>query len=182
MMNFREIQERREQIAAGPVFAIPEEKVAELVKRLGERTPRSRELFHAASQYIPGGAQHMLANRKPHPLTIERALDSRVWDVDGHEYIDFLMMAGPIILGHGYPPVVERVAEAIRDGTLFAWTAPLEIRVAERVARMTGVDKVHWLLYIPPAALLFAGVTGICPGYMIFNKLGFKGQGSGTKL
>jgi glutamate-1-semialdehyde 2,1-aminomutase len=39
--------------------------------------------------------------------------------------------------------VVERVVEAIRDGTLFAWTTPLEIRVAERVARMTGVDKVR---------------------------------------
>ena len=47
---------------------------------------------------------------------------------------------------------------------------------------LTGVDKVHWLLYIPPAALLFAGITGICPGYIIFSKLGFKGQGTGNKL
>ncbi len=47
---------------------------------------------------------------------------------------------------------------------------------------LTGFTNVHWLLYIPPAALLFAGLTGICPGYMIFKKLGFKGQESGNPL
>ena len=39
---------------------------------------------------------------------------------------------------------------------------------------LTGINNVHWLLYIPPAALLFAGTTGICPGMIIFKKLGFK--------
>lgn len=45
---------------------------------------------------------------------------------------------------------------------------------------LTGFNTVHWLLYIPPAALLFAGITGICPGYMLFRKLGFKGQSLGS--
>ena len=45
---------------------------------------------------------------------------------------------------------------------------------------LTGFNAVHWLLYIPPAALLFAGITGICPGYMMFRKLGFKGQSPGS--
>lgn len=40
---------------------------------------------------------------------------------------------------------------------------------------LTGFNVVHWFLYIPPAALIFAGVTGICPGLIIFKKLGFKG-------
>ena len=47
---------------------------------------------------------------------------------------------------------------------------------------LTGINQVHWLLYIPPLALLFAGVTGICPGYMIFRKLGFGGEITGGKL
>ena len=47
---------------------------------------------------------------------------------------------------------------------------------------LTGINNVHWFMYIPPAALLFAGVTGICPGYMIFKKLGFKGQDAGSSL
>ena len=47
---------------------------------------------------------------------------------------------------------------------------------------LTGYQNVHWLLYIPPVVLLFAGITGICPGYMIFRKIGFKGQGIGDRL
>jgi hypothetical protein len=47
---------------------------------------------------------------------------------------------------------------------------------------LTGINNVHWLLYIPPVALAFAGITGICPGYLIFKKLGFRGEGIGNKL
>ena len=47
---------------------------------------------------------------------------------------------------------------------------------------LTGYQNVHWLLYIPPVVLLFAGITGICPGYMIFRKIGLKGQGIGDRL
>ena len=47
---------------------------------------------------------------------------------------------------------------------------------------LTGFNVVHWVLYIPVAALVFAAVTGICPGYLIFKKLGFKGSGSGNNL
>lgn len=47
---------------------------------------------------------------------------------------------------------------------------------------LTGFNVVHWVLYLPVAALLFAGITGICPGYMMFQKLGFKGQTPGSKI
>jgi len=39
---------------------------------------------------------------------------------------------------------------------------------------LTGFQNVHWVLYIPPAAMAFAGLTGICPGYILFKKLGLK--------
>lgn len=41
---------------------------------------------------------------------------------------------------------------------------------------LTGFDKVHWLLYVPPGFLLFAAVTGICPGLIIWSKLGFANE------
>jgi hypothetical protein len=40
---------------------------------------------------------------------------------------------------------------------------------------LTGLNKVHWFLYVPVAMTLFAGATGICPGLMLWKKLGFKG-------
>jgi hypothetical protein len=43
---------------------------------------------------------------------------------------------------------------------------------------LSGFGNVHWFLYVPVAALAFAGITGICPGYLLFQKLGFKGQGN----
>jgi glutamate-1-semialdehyde 2,1-aminomutase len=48
-----------------------------------------------------------------------------------------------VILGHGYPAVVERMTHAIKDGGVYAATHPLEITVAERITRMTGMDKVR---------------------------------------
>jgi len=47
---------------------------------------------------------------------------------------------------------------------------------------LTGFGVVHWVLYFPVVALIFAGVTGICPGYIIFRKLGLKGQTLDNKL
>jgi diacylglycerol kinase len=47
---------------------------------------------------------------------------------------------------------------------------------------LTGFNVVHWVLYIPVAALIFAAATGICPGYIIFKKLGFKGDTISDKL
>ena len=47
---------------------------------------------------------------------------------------------------------------------------------------LTGFDTVHWLLYVPVVGLVFAGVTGFCPSYLLFRKIGFKGQMPGTKV
>jgi glutamate-1-semialdehyde 2,1-aminomutase len=76
-------------------------------------------------------------------MVIARGEGAHIWDPDGNRYIDYRLAFGPVILGHGYRPVVKRVAEVIQDGTLFAWTIPLEIQVAERILRMTDMDKVR---------------------------------------
>jgi glutamate-1-semialdehyde 2,1-aminomutase len=147
MMDWSEIQKRREQLAEGPVFAIPEEKVTDLAAQLARRTPRSKQLFDAAKRCIPGGSQHMLVIKNPHPLTIERALGPRVWDADGNGYIDYLMMAGPIILGHNHPPLIERVAEVMQgEGIGTGWTSEWEIKSAELIIQhMKNVDMVRFL-------------------------------------
>jgi glutamate-1-semialdehyde 2,1-aminomutase len=101
-------------------------------------------LFQKARAVIPYGVNSNFRYwGDEDTLVVTRGEGPYIWDADGNRYIDYRLAFGPVILGHGYPPVVERVAEAIRDGTLFAWTTPLEIRVAERIARMTGVDKVR---------------------------------------
>ncbi len=75
---------------------------------------------------------------------VKKGKGAYVWDVDGNEYIDYRMAFGPIILGHGYDEVDDKVAEALHDGVLFAMTGELEIEVAEKIVAMCpAVDMVR---------------------------------------
>jgi glutamate-1-semialdehyde 2,1-aminomutase len=105
---------------------------------------KTRALFERAKQFIPYGVNSNFRYwGDEDTLIVTRGEGAHIWDADGNRYIDYRLAFGPIILGHAHPSVVERVTEAIRGGTLFAWTTPLEIQVAERIIRLTGVDKVR---------------------------------------
>jgi glutamate-1-semialdehyde 2,1-aminomutase len=105
---------------------------------------KTKALFQQARQFIPYGVNSNFRYwGDEDTLVVTRGEGGHIWDADGNRYIDYRLAFGPIILGHNYPAVTERVTEAIQGGTLFAWTTPWEIRVAERIVRMTGVDKVR---------------------------------------
>jgi glutamate-1-semialdehyde 2,1-aminomutase len=105
---------------------------------------KTKALFQKALQYMPHGVNSNFRYwGDDDTLVIKRGEGAYIWDMDGKRYIDYRLAFGPIILGHAYPRVVQRVQEAIQDGTLFAWTIPLEISVTERIVRMTGVEKVR---------------------------------------
>ncbi len=106
--------------------------------------PKTQALFERASEAIPYGVNSNFRYwGKEDTLVIERGDGTYVWDADGKRYIDYRLAFGPIILGHAYPAVNQRVQEEIQNGTLFAWTTPLEIQVAERIKRLCQVDKVR---------------------------------------
>lgn len=76
---------------------------------------------------------------------LKKAKGSRVWDVADNEYIDYRLAFGPIILGHSFDPVDDKVAEEIRKGLLTAITTELEIEVGEMIADMCpAVDMVRF--------------------------------------
>lgn len=107
------------------------------------QTNRSRELFQKAQEYIPYGVNSNFRYWGDDTLIMTRGAGCHVWDADGNRYIDYRLGFGPIILGHAYPAVIQQVAEAIQNGTMFAATTPLEIELAERFTRMTGMDKMR---------------------------------------
>jgi len=75
---------------------------------------------------------------------VKKGKGAYLWDVDGNQYIDYRMAFGPIILGHGYDAVDEKVAEEIRNGVLYAMTGELEVDVAEMIVDMCpGVEMVR---------------------------------------
>ena len=106
--------------------------------------PKTQQLFKQASEAIPYGVNSNFRYwGDEDTLIIERGDGTYVWDADGKRYIDYRLAFGPIILGHAYPAVNQKVQEAMQKGTLFAWTTPLEIEVAERIKRLCNVDKVR---------------------------------------
>jgi len=106
--------------------------------------PKTREFFQRASKVMPYGVNSNFRYwGDEDTLVVKGGKGAYVWDMDGKRYIDYRLGFGPIILGHGYDSVVEKVKATIGDGTVFAWTTPLEIEVAERLTRMTGNDKVR---------------------------------------
>jgi len=111
---------------------------------------RSGELFREACKIIPGGAgssaRTVKFGWKPYPPFIAEGQGSRLRDVDGHEYIDYLLGLGPMILGHRHPVVTEAVVTAVRDlGTCFGLPYELEIEAAAKVVdAVPGIEMVRF--------------------------------------
>jgi glutamate-1-semialdehyde 2,1-aminomutase len=75
---------------------------------------------------------------------VDRGKGAYLWDVDGNQYIDYRLAFGPIILGHAYEAVDQKVHEEIDKGVLFAMTSELEVRVAEMIVNMCpAIDMVR---------------------------------------
>jgi glutamate-1-semialdehyde 2,1-aminomutase len=114
-----------------------------------DRQKKSRELHARASRVIPGGVNSPVRAFKAvggDPLYIVRGKGPRIWDADGNEYIDYVGSWGPLILGHAFPPVVEAVEKANRDGTSFGASTPVEAELAEEVIKaFPSIGKIRFV-------------------------------------
>ena len=109
----------------------------------------SEKLWQEALHYLPGGVNSPVRAFRGvggTPFFTQRAKGSRLWDVDGNEYIDYVCSWGPMILGHAHPKVVRAVQEAARDGTSFGTPNPREVRLAQLVcAAFPSIQKVRFV-------------------------------------
>src|SRR5579864_4383648 len=96
-------------------------------------------LFARAQRTIPGGVNSPVRAFRAvggMPRFITRGAGSRVWDVEGREYIDYILSWGPLIAGHAHPAVVAAVAAAAREGLSYGMPTEAEVTLAERLARV----------------------------------------------
>ena len=93
----------------------------------------SKELFEKAKKYIPGGVNSPVRAFQPYPFFTERARGSRIFDVDGNEYIDYCLAYGPLILGHAHPKIAEAVKAQLEKGTLYGTPTEQEVELAELI-------------------------------------------------
>lgn len=114
-----------------------------------ESHAHSSALRERAQKILIGGVNSPVRAFKAvggEPLIIERALGSRVWDVDGREYIDYVCSWGALILGHAHPDVVRAIADQAQRGTSYGITSPLEVELGERIARsIPSIEKIRFV-------------------------------------
>jgi glutamate-1-semialdehyde 2,1-aminomutase len=137
---------RRGELTRGPVYTLPTERLAEFRAKIVKKCPASKKFHEKAKQCLPGGAQHMLVNKDPFPITVKKARGCTVTDIDDNTYTNYFMMAGPIILGHNYPPLIKEVTKVIKEeGIGTGWTSKWEIRVAELVKKyIPSVELIRY--------------------------------------
>lgn len=112
-------------------------------------TQRSAELFAAARRVIPGGVNSPVRAFRAvggTPRFIERGRGAYVVDVDGNEYVDYVLSWGALPLGHAHPAVVEAIATQAARGTSFGAPTELETELAELITRaMPAVEMVRFV-------------------------------------
>jgi glutamate-1-semialdehyde 2,1-aminomutase len=108
---------------------------------------RSEELYEQMKHYIPGGVNSPAragSSVGMSPIFMERAEGSRIYDVDGNEYIDYVGSWGPMILGHAHPRVMEAVTRAARRGTSFGTNTEVELEFARLITEtVPSVEQVR---------------------------------------
>lgn len=140
----------------------------------GTDTSGSARLFEVACKLIPGGvnstARATWSGWNPYPLFVKDGRGSHLTDVDGNEYIDYLLGLGPMIFGHRPPSVTQAVVDFIQQrGTVFALPTEDEARLAQKIVdAVPSVDRVR-LCNTGTEAVLYA--TRLARAFTKRNKI-----------
>jgi len=115
----------------------------------GDLRRHSAALAARAAEILVGGVDSPVRTFRAvgaAPFFVDRALGSRLWDVDGREYIDYVCSWGALILGHAHPEVVAAVAGQAGRGTSYGMTSPVEIELGERIAHaLPSIERIRFV-------------------------------------
>ena len=108
---------------------------------------QSEKLFQKACKVMPGGVNSPVRAFKSvggNPLFVKKASGSKIWDVDGNKYIDYVASWGPLIFGHAHPQIVDALKRQAELGTSYGASTELEIELAEQVvSRVPSLEIVR---------------------------------------
>ena len=102
---------------------------------------KEANLVAKANKFLPGGSLGNLSS----DVIIDKGVGSKIFDVEGNEYIDYLLGSGPMITGHAHPDVMAAVKAQLENGTTFFANNEPAILLAEEISNaMECVDKVRF--------------------------------------
>ena len=109
-----------------------------------KRTPKSAEAHKRALQRIPLGVASNYRAYDPYPIFVEKGAGSKLWDLDGNEYIDHNLCFGALMVGHCHPAVVKAIEGALHIGTTFGMPHDMEWELAEEICARYPVEMVRF--------------------------------------
>ncbi|HZT89784.1 MAG TPA: aspartate aminotransferase family protein [Stellaceae bacterium] len=119
--------------------------LAEAEEHYRARNPKSRTQYEAACAAMPGGNTRSSIYAEPFPLTMARGEGAHLWDLDGHEYVDFLSEFTAGIFGHSHPAICRAVEQALDEGINFGAHNLTEAKFADAVcARFPSIELVRF--------------------------------------
>ncbi|MBA7689875.1 Glutamate-1-semialdehyde 2,1-aminomutase [subsurface metagenome] len=145
-MKHSEIVERARNIAQEPLLKPNREKMALILEEYQRKTPKSAYFFRTAKGVIPHGSEHTLPPTHPYPLFIDHGRGSHIWDVDGNEFIDYILSGGAILLGHNNENLNRSITDLIQNRTNFhGYYDEMEIKAAQKIIEhFPSVEKVRF--------------------------------------
>jgi glutamate-1-semialdehyde 2,1-aminomutase len=113
--------------------------------RLLERTAASKSLFERAMRSMPNGVASNFQAGHPYPVYLSKGQGSKVWDVDGTEYIDFHGGFGVNVVGHAHPKIVEAIRKVADQGIHFAVTTETTVALAEAICERFQLEQMRFV-------------------------------------
>ncbi|KAI3954199.1 hypothetical protein MKW98_018023 [Papaver atlanticum] len=129
-------------------------------------TQKSEEIFNAAKELMPGGVNSPVRAFKSvggQPIIIDSVKGSRMWDVDGNEYIDYVGSWGPAIIGHADDEVIAALTETMKKGTSFGAPCVLENVLAEMV--ISAVPSIEMVRFVNSGTEACMGVLRLARAF-----------------
>lgn len=103
-------------------------------------------MFQDAGKYLPGGVAGNGKFVEPYPVYVRNAKGSKLWDIDGNEYVDLLMGAGVHILGHSPRIVLDAVKKQLEEGVHYYMPAEAEVKLGKKICElMSSIERVRFV-------------------------------------
>jgi glutamate-1-semialdehyde 2,1-aminomutase len=142
-------------------------------------TEKSAQLAKRAERVMPGGDTRTTTYYRPYPLALERGEGPLLWDVDGNRYIDLLGNYTSLVHGNAYPPIVEAVTKAVRNGSSWPARSEAQTELAELLCeRVASVERVRFCNSGTEAGMLAAQVARRLTGrkLILMARYGYHGS------
>jgi len=153
--------------------------MSDIEERYRAATAKSVELGKRAERVMPGGDTRTTTYYRPYPLTLARGEGPFVWDVDGNKYIDLIGNYTSLVHGNAYPPIVEAVSKAVRDGSAWPARSQAQVELATLICeRVASIDRVRFCNSGTEAGMLAAQVARRLTGrkLILMARFGYHGS------